>query len=128
MPDASLALRQEVLAALQRGEARPDLAKALAPLLLPAAFARRDRLNQRDAAIRDAAAALFPGLARTAAAKELSIALGRYAATGWLRERHLSTLPDEAGMRRQALHRIMTAADGAPPGWRQVVNVLDGTR
>lgn len=79
---------------------------------------RRQRLDQRDAAIVRAA----NGSCTTRAAATLESELTRYAATGWRSGRE----PTEA--RHIVLHRILVLNEGQSLRWRQLYNVIKGDR
>jgi hypothetical protein len=105
----------------------PDDAAWLAARLEPPWRVRQRRLGQRDEAVRAYAAAACVGLPPTAAAKAVAAALERYLGTAWPRERELADLPD-APASRSALHRLARLNDGGPIGWRQLLNIVTGTR
>lgn len=118
---AAGAVEQADLAALAQLAAAGRLA-----VVPPREQTRQERLNLRDAAIRDSHR-LFPG-PPTTAAKALAEALTRYLASAWLRERDIEHLASGASDQRRALHRIARLNEGRSLAWRQVVNIVDGWR
>lgn len=105
----------------------PDDAAFVLHLAPPVRQPARARLDERDAAIR-AARSLWPATSDTAAARAIAAALSDYLGRGWSRERNLAELPEHAGPRRRALHRLARANDGRTLGYRQMLNVISGTR
>jgi hypothetical protein len=95
--------------------------------LRPAWRRRARRLDGRDEAIR-AAAAFFPDDRPTVVAKALATHLDRYLAAAWRPDRELADLPDDVPRLRAALHRLAVANEGRSLGWRQIWNVLSGSR
>lgn len=112
----------DILAALPP-ESRAFLVSRLEP-----SARRAYQLQERNAALRDAAALLFPGLGATVQAKQLDRALVRYLAGTGRERRHLAELPPGASAEERALHRVARCCDGPPPGARQLFNVLAEVR
>ena len=64
-----------------------------------------------------------PELRPTVAAMQTANDLSRYAATGWLRERHLPALPATCESRRVLMHLALRLNGGIPLGWRRLHDI-----
>lgn len=79
--------------------------------------------QEREAAVLDALA-LYGG-SPSGRAKALATDLASYAGNGWIRERSLVTLADDAPSKRRAWHRLLRSRHGEPIGWRQIFNIAE---
>jgi hypothetical protein len=91
-------------------------------------ISHRERLAARDAAIRRALSEHYAGMPATTSAKALASDLTRYAAGPWLRERALQAPPPGASALRIALHKIVRLNEGAPLGYRRLLDIASARR
>lgn len=121
--DAVVCLSRDAAdAAREAEEARAELERLRPPPT------RAERLAQRDDAIRQALASLYPDALPSAAAEALAHDWGHYLSTGWARECDLLSLPEGASLRRRTLHKLARLNRGRALTWRQVWNIANGFR
>jgi hypothetical protein len=109
---------EAILGALSIGDAL-----WLSERLEPAWRARKRRLDARAEALAHAAETLFPGSARTTAAKKLARALHAYITDGWKNDR--AGQPVEP--KRAALWTIASLQGGRPLSWRTIAEELQNS-
>jgi hypothetical protein len=105
-----------------------ETALVIAALVEPPHAARARRLADRDEALR-AAAAKQDGESDYARSIAMEAAMGAFL-TGWTWRQHrdADTLPEGTSPLHVLLHRALRLNDGKALRWRQILNVIRGTR